>query len=120
MNNASRQNRLQPRLRVAVVLLAAACLTSCLVEHHVRPVPTEEMLPWLRPGTTSRDELLQILGSPRRSLEAGGILMWELQDNGYQTPEHDGPWGRMPGPLSLVVVVDGERVQRASLVRLWQ
>lgn len=118
MNDGSRENMARPRLRVAGVLLAAGFLSSCLVEHHVRPVATDGVLPWLRPGTTSRDELLQVLGTPRRSLEAGRILIWELQDDGFHTQRTaDDTWG--PGPLSLVVVVDSERVHRASLVRLW-
>ena len=121
MNNGSRRNMVRPRLPVAGVLLAAGLLSSCLVEHHVRPVATEGMLPWLRPGTTSRGELLQVLGTPRRSLEAGRILIWELRDDGFHTQRTtDDTWGPGPGPLSLVVVVDSERVQRASLVRLWQ
>jgi hypothetical protein len=118
--NYSRENMVRPRLRVAGVLVAAGFLSSCLVEHHVRPVATEGMLPWLRPGTTSRVELLQVLGTPRRSLEAGRILIWELQDDGFHTRRAvDDPWS-IPGPLSLVVVVDSERVQRASLVRVRQ
>ena len=113
----------KPGWRLTGLLLAAAFLSSCLVEHHMRPVPTDEMLPWLRPGTTSRVELLQVLGNPRRSLEAGRILIWELKEDLYQTYPHSYYHGAElgpRGPYSFVVVVDGERVQRASLVRLWE
>ncbi|MCU0864971.1 MAG: hypothetical protein MUC36_14370 [Planctomycetes bacterium] len=110
--------------RARVILwLTAGALASCnSVEHHTRPVPHEAMLPWLRVGTTSRAETLAILGPPRRQLEGGRILLWELEDDGYHTQRSDegGRRSLPPGPLSLVVVIGSERVERVALVRLWE
>lgn len=101
-----------------ILWMATSALASCMVEHHTRPVPHEAVLPWLRAGTTSRAETLAILGPPLRQLEGGRILLWELEDDGYHTPRpREWPWR---GPLSLVVVLGSERVERVALVRLWE
>lgn len=116
------RSRGQAPARVLLWLTAGALASCNSVEHHTRAVPYEAMLPWLRVGTTTRDETLAILGPPRRQLEGGRILLWELKDDGYHTQRSDGGgrWSLPPGPLSLVVVIGRERVERAALVRLWE
>ena len=107
-----------PSARARVATVTLALLGSCLADHDSRVVPTETLLPWLRPGTTTRAELAAILGAPRRQMESGRIMMWEFDEDGYQPsrPVERPHWA----PFSLVVVVGPERVERASLVRVWQ
>ncbi|MGE0144271.1 MAG: hypothetical protein AB7I19_11725 [Planctomycetota bacterium] len=68
---------------------------------------------------TTRTELIENLGTPRRQLEEGRILFFELRENGRQ-PEFVREGDPFYGPYSLVVVVEQDRVGRASLVRVWE
>lgn len=107
------------RVSRSLAVFALVASSSCLTYHDSRVVPLETLLPWLQQGVTTRSALIEALGAPRQRLESGRVMFWEIGEDGRPTT-----WRRPEdpffGPFSLVVVLAGDLVQRASLVRTWE
>lgn len=107
------------RFAASLLLLAVGSLASCLTNHDSRSVAFDAILPWLRSGVTTRAELIERFGMPRRQLESGRILLFEIQEDGRPS-QWAAPGAPFYGPYSLVVVIAEGRVERASMVRVWE
>ena len=103
-------------LSTCAALLLAACAAPIV---DVRRVEFPPALAWLRAGETTRAELEQHLGRAQRVLEGGRIHCWRLDERFELRPEPGFEESDAP-PYSLVIVLgEGERAERVSLVKLW-
>lgn len=104
--------------------LVSCSLPACLGTHLTRTESVDGLFPWLRPGQTSAADLLAALGPPTRRYEAGRLLVWHLSETGKPRPIEQASryprHGQGHASPHLVVAVEGERITRATLVRIWE
>ena len=100
-----------------IVFLEAGC-TSYRTEQP-QLTSTVELLAWLQPGKTTRQEVTQEWGFPASSLQTGRIVFYRLAGTGNRLrfSEEAGRWDQ--GRQSLILIFSPAGVlEKTSLVRI--
>lgn len=99
-------------LRFSGVVVLGAAIGACASP----PVGQKDLLAFLEPGASSREEVVQRLGTPDALYEGGLIVAYRIAEDegGYYRPG----LGR-PAQYSAVMVFDaGDQLRRSSLVKV--
>ena len=99
------------------VLLQAGCTSYRAGPPHL--TSTVELLAWLQPGNTTRQEVTQEWGLPAASLQRGHIEFYRLAGKGNRLrfSEEEGRWDQSRQSLVLIFNPAGV-LDKSSLVRI--